>query len=162
MPVPWPFQLLADTVLVVHVAVVLFVILGLVLVIAGNWRAWHWVNTLAFRLVHLATIGVVVAEAWLGIVCPLTTLEMWLRAQARATTYEGRFLEHWLQALLFWDAPSWVFTSAYTAFGLAVVATWWRYPPARRRLSPAGTPPATGPTAAHAPARPAPPAGGRW
>ena len=54
--------------------------------------------------------------------CPLTTLEMWLRSQARGSTYAGNFIEHWLQALLFWQAPPWVFTAVYTLFGLAVGA----------------------------------------
>lgn len=126
------YQLLADAVLVLHVSLVLFVVGGLVLVVVGNLRSWPWVNAWWFRLAHLLTIGVVVAEAWWGVVCPLTTLEMWLRAQARDSTYAGSFIEHWLQALLFWQAPPWVFTVAYTLFGLAVAAAWWRFPPRRR------------------------------
>jgi hypothetical protein len=126
------YQFLADAVLVLHVAIVLFVVGGLVLIVLGNLRAWAWVNAWWFRLVHLATIGVVVAEAWWGVVCPLTTLEMWLRQQAQGRTYSGSFIEHWLQALLFWQAPPWVFTAAYSLFALAVVAAWWRFPPRRR------------------------------
>ncbi|MBA2964286.1 MULTISPECIES: DUF2784 domain-containing protein [Ramlibacter] len=164
MPFAWPYQLLADAVLVAHLAVVLFVVAGLVLVVLGNRRHWPWVNAPAFRLAHLATIAVVVAEAWLGLVCPLTTLEAWLRSRAGAPVDDSRVLEHWLQALLFWDGPPWVFTAGYTLFGLAVVASWWRWPPRRRRAdpSPAATPPAAGPTRARSPARPAPPAGGQW
>lgn len=126
------YQLLADLVLMLHVSLVLFVVGGLVLIVLGNLRGWPWVNAWWFRLAHIATIGVVVAEAWWGIVCPLTTLEMWLREQARDSTYSGSFIEHWLQALLFWQAPPWVFTAAYTLFGLAVAAAWWQFPPRRR------------------------------
>ena len=129
---PLPFQVLADAVLALHVALVLFVVAGLVLVVGGNVRRWGWVNHLWFRLLHLAAIAVVVGEAWLGVVCPLTTLEMWLRAQAGAVRYGGGFIEHWLARLLYYDAPAWVFTSAYTLFGAAVVASWWWFPPARR------------------------------
>jgi len=129
---PLPFQVLADAVLALHVALVLFVVAGLVLVVGGNVRRWGWVNHLWFRLLHLAAIAVVVGEAWLGVVCPLTTLEMWLRAQAGAVRYGGGFIEHWLARLLYYDAPAWVFTSAYTLFGAAVAATWWWFPPARR------------------------------
>jgi hypothetical protein len=128
-----PFQLLADAVLALHVALVLFVVGALVLVVGGNLLGWRWVNALWFRLAHLATIAVVAAEAWLGIVCPLTTLEMWLRARAKTATYEGSFIEHWLQAVLFWEAPAWVFTVAYSVFALAVAAAWWYFPPERRR-----------------------------
>lgn len=126
-------QWLADGVLLLHVAIVVFVIGGLVLVVAGNLRGWPWVNSLWFRLAHLAAIGIVVAEAWFGIVCPLTTLEMHLRRQAGGTGYAGSFIEHWLQRLLYYDAPGWVFTLAYSLFGLAVVAAWWYFPPRLRR-----------------------------
>ena len=124
-----PFELLANAVLVLHVSIVLFVVGGLVLVVAGNLLSWKWVNSIWFRLAHLAAIAVVVAEAWFGFVCPLTTLETWLRAKAGTATYSGGFIEHWLRVLLFWEAPLWVFTAAYTAFGLAVVAAWWYFPP---------------------------------
>ena len=127
------FQLLADAVLVLHGAIALFVVAGLVLVVAGNWRRWQWVNRLGFRLAHLAAIGVVVAESWFGVACPLTTLELALRARAGASTYRGNFIEHWLQALLYYDAPPWVFTLAYSLFGLLVAASFWYFPPVRAR-----------------------------
>ena len=128
-----PYQLLADVVLSLHVAIVVFVGGGLVLIIVGNLCAWHWVNVLWFRLAHLAAIAIVVAEAWFGAVCPLTSLEMWLRAKARATTYAGSFVEHWLQRILYYEAPAWVFTLGYTIFALIVVATWWYFPPRSTR-----------------------------
>lgn len=124
-----PYQLLADAVLSLHVAIVAFVVGSLVLIIVGNLRTWRWVNALWFRLTHLAAIGVVVAEAWFGVACPLTSLEMSLREKARATTYAGSFIEYWLQRILYYDAPTWVFTVGYSLFGLAVAATWWYFPP---------------------------------
>lgn len=132
---PLPYQLLADAVLTLHVATVIFVVGGLVFIIVGNLRAWQWVNALWFRLAHLAAIAVVVAEAWVGAVCPLTSLEMWLRAKTRTTTYAGSFIEHWLQRLLYYDAPTWVFTLAYSLFGLVVIAAWWYLPPRSRRCA---------------------------
>jgi polyferredoxin len=128
-----PYQLLADAVLALHVAIVVFVVGGLVVIVIGNLRAWPWVNAAWFRLSHLIAIAVVVAEAWLGTVCPLTSLEMSLREKARATTYAGSFVEHWLQRILYYDAPAWVFTLGYSLFALAVVATWWYFPPRFRR-----------------------------
>ena len=124
-----PYQLLADAVLALHVAIVAFVIGGLLGIFVGNRLGWRWVNSLWFRLVHLGTVGIVIAEAWLGAVCPLTTFEMRLRAQAHAPTYSGSFIGHWLQRLLYYDAPPWVFVLAYSLFGLLVVASWLVYPP---------------------------------
>jgi hypothetical protein len=125
------WSLLADLVLFTHVLTVLFVVLGLVLIILGNLRSWRFVNAWWFRLTHLATIGVVVAQSWLGITCPLTTLELWLRAQAGEATYAGGFIEHWLSRLLYFNAPPWVFVLAYSVFGAMVLAAWWRWPPRR-------------------------------
>lgn len=127
------YQLLANGVLALHLAVVLFVAGGLLAVLVGNLQRWHWVNALWFRLAHLAAIAFVVAQAWLGQVCPLTTLEMWLRARAGASTYGGGFIEHWMQRLLYHDAPDWVFVLVYSLFGLLVLASWFYYPPVSRR-----------------------------
>lgn len=127
-----PYLLLADLVLALHCGVALFVVGGLAAVLIGNRCGWSWVNGLRFRLIHLAAIAVIAGQAWLGRLCPLTTLEMWLREQAGAATYSGSFIGYWLQTLLYWDAPAWVFILVYTLFGLAVVASWWYYPPRRR------------------------------
>jgi hypothetical protein len=128
-----PYQLLADLVLATHVAVVLFVIGGLAAILVGNFRGWRFVNAWWFRAAHLAAIAVVAAQAWLGIACPLTTLESALRVKAGGAAYETSFLEYWLTRLLYYDAPAWVFTAAYTLFGLAVAAAWWWFPPRSAR-----------------------------
>jgi len=127
-----PYQLLADAVLTVHFAIVVFVVGGLPLIVIGNVRGLIFVNGWWFRVTHLAAIMVVAAQTWLGVACPLTTLEGWLRSQAGQATYESSFIEHWLGRILFYEAPGWVFTAAYTLFGLAVVTAWWRFPPQRR------------------------------
>jgi polyferredoxin len=97
---------------------------------------WRWVNRRWFRAAHLAAIAVVVGQAWLGITCPLTTLESWLRALAGSAPYNAGFIEHWVQRILFYEAPAWVFVTAYTLFGLLVAGVWWRYPPERRKPGP--------------------------
>lgn len=132
---PHNYLLLADCVLVIHTSLVLFVVGGLPLIIAGNLLDWRWVNGWRFRSLHLATIAVVVAESWLGFTCPLTTLESWLRAQGGGQIYGESFIEHWLQAILFYRAPSWVFTLVYTLFAACVAGVWWYFPPRKRARS---------------------------
>ena len=130
---PLPFQLLANLVLALHVALVAFVVGGLAVIVIGNIRNWRWVNTAWFRIAHVCAIVFVAAEAWLGVVCPLTALEMSLRAKAHEPTYVGSFIEYWLQRILYYQAPAWVFTLAYSVFALAVMATWWLFPPNFKR-----------------------------
>jgi hypothetical protein len=129
------YRLAADAVLAVHVAFVGFVVIGLVLVLVGAVLGWRWVRSPVFRGLHLVAIGYVVLESWFGVRCPLTVWEMALRARAGDVTYGGDFIQHWLQAVLYYDAPTWVFTVAYTAFGLLVVASWFLVPPRRRQPS---------------------------
>jgi hypothetical protein len=128
---PTAYRLLADAVLAVHVGFVAFVVVGLVLVFAGGALGWRWVRNRRFRGLHLAAIAVVVAQAWLGVVCPLTTLEMALRRRAGDAAYAGSFIAHWMEELLYFDAPVWVFVVAYTVFGAVVVGSWWWVRPGR-------------------------------
>ncbi len=122
-------RVLADLVLVCHVGFVVFVVAGLLVILFGGFRGWKWVRNPWFRAAHLAAIGVVVVQAWFGVVCPLTTLEMALRDRAGEATYDGAFIAHWLERLLFYDAPLWVFVVCYTGFAVAVIASWWKFPP---------------------------------
>ncbi|MCK9505499.1 MAG: DUF2784 domain-containing protein [Porticoccaceae bacterium] len=123
------YQILADAVLILHFGVVLFVALGLPAIVIGNKLGWFWANIFWWRLAHVVAIGVVALQAWLGQYCPLTILESWLRQSAGVAIYESSFIEYWLQRLLYYEAPLWVFALVYTGFGLAVVWAWWRYPP---------------------------------
>ncbi len=123
------YQLFADMILLLHFGIVLFVVLGLPIILLGNRVGWFWVNNRWWRLAHLMTIAVVVLQAWLGRYCSLTTFESTLRAQAGQVGYERSFIEHWVQRILYVDAPMWVFTVVYTVFALLVAWAWWRFPP---------------------------------
>lgn len=127
-------RFLADLVLVVHAAVVVFVVGGLVLILVGRLRGWRLVDSLWFRCAHLVAIAVVAAQSWLGLACPLTSLEMWLRIGGGDDAYAGGFVAHWVQRFLYYEAPQWVFTLGYTAFGMIVAATWWYLPPRSRSI----------------------------
>jgi Protein of Unknown function (DUF2784) len=119
------YLLAADSVLLVHALFVAFVIIGLILILAGRPLSWAWVRNPWFRLAHGAGIAIVVLQAWLGVVCPLTTLEMSLRERAGVAVYSGSFVAHWLEAVLYYQAQPWVFTVAYTVFGALVAASWF-------------------------------------
>ena len=42
---------------------------------------------------------------------------MKLRSQAGDIVYHGSFIAHWIDKLVFYQAPSWVFILCYTLFG---------------------------------------------
>lgn len=134
MDSPALFLALANLILVVHGLFVLFVVLGLLLVVVGGSLKWRWIRNRRFRLAHLAAIAFVVAESWVGLVCPLTSLENRLRGLAGHAGYEGGFIEFWLHRLLFFELPGWVFIAGYTAFGALVAFCWRAFPPAGREL----------------------------
>lgn len=118
-------MLAADALLILHFSFVLFVVLGLILVLIGKLLSWSWVRNPWFRITHLAAILVVVLQAWLGVLCPLTRWEMQLRAEVGETTYSGSFIAYWLDKFLYYQAPPWVFILLYTLFGLLVVIAWY-------------------------------------
>jgi len=120
---------IADLVLLLHFAYVLFVVGGLALVWLGHARGWRWVRNWWFRVLHFAAIALVAVEAVVGVMCPLTVLEDMLRpGEERGTS----FVQRWVHALLFWDWPLWVFTAIYLAFTALVAATFVLLPPNRR------------------------------
>ena len=119
------YLLAADAVLLVHALFVAFVVFGLVLILAGGVLRWGWVRNPWFRVAHLSAIGVVVVQSWLSVICPLTNLEMAFRSRAGDAVYPGSFIGYWLETLLYYDAPAWVFVVCYTAFGALVVTSWF-------------------------------------
>ncbi len=123
----------ADAVLLVHVAFVAFVVLGQLYVMLGWALSWRTARNRLFRHLHLAAIGVVVLQAWLGLVCPLTLLELHLRGGDAGWSEGQSFIGYWLSRLLYYQAPAWVFTTVYTLFGLVVLSCYLGYPPRRRK-----------------------------
>lgn len=123
------FGVAADLLLAIHFGVVLFIVGGLAAIGLGYWRNWRWVRHPAFRWGHLAAIAVVAGQALLGKTCPLTDWEQALRRQAGGGgRYEGSFISHWIQRIIFYEAEPWVFTLSYVVFFAAVVSTFWLVP----------------------------------
>ena len=121
----------ADAILIVHALFVAFVVVGLLLIIVGGFRNWGWVRGFRFRILHLAAIGLVVLQAWMGAICPLTLWEMQLRELGGDLTYSGGFIAYWLHRLLYFRAPPIVFAVAYTLFAALVAASWFWVRPRR-------------------------------
>ncbi len=117
--------MLADLVFLLHAGVVLFNVGGLLIIAIGGCLGWVWVLHRAFRITHVALMAFVTAEAIFGMTCPLTLLEDWLRGVA----IEPRFVQRWVSALIYWNAPPWVFTLLYAVFLFAVIAAWFVWPP---------------------------------
>jgi len=120
--------MLADAVVAVHLLIVLFVVAGVPLVYLGVALRWTWVRSWRWRLLHLAAILFITAESIFGVSCPLTVWEDALRNRQAGTG----FIERWVDQLLFYDAPAWVFTAAYVAFAALVLITWAAVPPTRQ------------------------------
>ena len=99
---------LADVVLVVHFAFVLFVCLGGLL--ALRWPRVAWVH------VPVALYGA--AIEFVGFVCPLTPLEVTLRRMGGEAGYEGGFIERYITAALY---PEGLTRDIQLALGIAVL-----------------------------------------
>jgi len=136
-------RLLADTIVAAHAAFVAFVILGMAVILVGLILRWRWVRNFWFRVLHLAAIGVVVAEAAAGVACPLTVWEGALRKQAGQLAYPGDFVGYWAHRLIFFQAEPWVFTLLYGLFGASVLIAFIAGPPRRPGRAPDDAPRAT-------------------
>jgi hypothetical protein len=121
---------LADALVVIHFAYVLFVAGGMIAILLGILRHWSWVRNFWFRAIHLLLIGIVVVETFLNIECPLTDWEDSLREAAGVTVEKGTFIGRWVHALMFFNAP-WLWPIVYSLFGLAVLLAFIFAPPRR-------------------------------
>ena len=90
------FRILADATVAVHLAFVLFVILGGLIV--ARWRGVAWV--------HIPAAAWAAWVEFAGWVCPLTPLENWLREQGGGTAYSSSFIEHYLLPILYPESLS--------------------------------------------------------
>jgi hypothetical protein len=125
--------MMADVLLVVHFLIAGFIVLGLVAVWLGAALGWRCVRNPWFRYLHLGAIAFVAAEAVLGVACPLTVWEDLLRGGRSLNGGAESFVSRWVRALLFYQAPEWVFTAAYVAWTLATLATLRLVPPRANR-----------------------------
>jgi hypothetical protein len=102
------YKILADAVLLLHLAFILFVVFGGLL--ALRWRRIAWV--------HLPAACWGAAVEVTGWICPLTPLENRLRLSAGAQAYRGSFLEHYLVPIVY---PAGLTPEIQVALGVALV-----------------------------------------
>ena len=122
------WRLLADLVLVTHLAFVLFTALGALLV-------WRWPR-LAYVHIPVVVYGVIIEVV--GFRCPLTPLEKSLRRRAGGAGYDGGFVEHHVVPVLYpgeWTATTRI--SVSVALVVANAAVYWLVWRSRHRAVPA-------------------------
>ena len=73
---------MADLILAIHFALVIFIVAGLITIYAGLCFHWRWIRNRGFRITHLLAMAFVTLESVVGFVCPLTTWENALRERS--------------------------------------------------------------------------------
>jgi hypothetical protein len=131
-------SLLADLVVLAHLAFIAFAALGGLLVLRWRWLAW----------LHLPAVLWGVGIELTGDVCPLTPLEKWLRASAGGSAYAGGFIDHYVLPLVYppgLGREVQVLLAASLALAnAALYLCIWRRRRSARAHAPIGGPRATG------------------
>ncbi|HEV3203475.1 MAG TPA: DUF2784 family protein [Gemmataceae bacterium] len=127
------YGLLADAIVAVHVAYVVYILFGQLAILTGWVWGWQWIRNPWFRLTHLVAIVIVALEAIGGIECPLTKWEADLRGLAGQEVADATFIGRFTHAILFYDVPLWILNTCYIALALVVVGTLLLIPPRFRK-----------------------------
>ena len=127
------YALAADALVGIHILYVAYIVVGLVLILVGLRRKWNWVRNPWFRVTHLLAILIVIYEIIVRANCPLTTWEMQLRAMAGQAVNQATFMDRLLTFILVADAPRWLVSGLYFAFGLAITLVFVFAPPRWKR-----------------------------
>ncbi|HET9819115.1 MAG TPA: DUF2784 domain-containing protein [Rhodanobacteraceae bacterium] len=110
----------ALSILALHLAIIAFNVAGCVLVPIGAWRDWRWVREFWWRLAHLASLAVVALQAMFGRACFLT---IW-QGDLSGGTQTQPLIAGWIDTLIYWPLPLWVFAVAYAVVFAYVIALW--------------------------------------
>jgi len=131
-------SLLADLTAYLHGAVVVYLLGGLLVILAGLWRGWAVAKAFWFRFTHLCCWLVVTAFAIVGQPCPLTTLEQYFRELADPSgAYQGSFLAYQVHRAIHLQLSEFhqqVLAGLTVALFAAVAALYfWRGPRGQRK-----------------------------
>jgi hypothetical protein len=127
-------NILAEAVLIAHLAVIAFNLFGLIAIPLGGWLGWGFVRVRWWRRLHLGLLAVVALQALAGRACILTILQA---ALVGADTGRTPLIMGFVNRIIFWPLPLWVFTTIYAFIWVYALALWWIVPPARHAPMPA-------------------------
>jgi len=99
---------LADAVLVLHLAY-------LVYLPVGPYLAWRWPHTI---WLHAACLATAIVSITIGFDCPLTSWEQTLRTRGGQRAYRNGFVDHYLTGRVFPHGGAWI---VQIAFAVAIV-----------------------------------------
>jgi hypothetical protein len=123
------YSLLARLVLVVHLAIIVFNVVGLVVIPLGAWRGWRFVRIWWWRALHLAILALVAIQALLARACFLTLWQAALQQRGGEIASSAPLIERWVHALIFWPLPLWFFAALYVAICFYALLLWRLVPP---------------------------------
>ena len=119
----------ALAILGIHLVIIVFNVVGCIAVPIGAWRRWRWVREFWWRLAHLLCLLVVAVQALAGRACFLTILQ----ADAAGHTHGVQpLIAGWINHVIYWPLPLWVFAAGYVAVFLYVIGLWIWVRPQRR------------------------------
>ena len=121
-------QIAATLILLVHLAVVAFNVVGLVAIPLGKWLGWGFVRDFWWRFAHVLSLAVVALQAVLGRACFLTIWESALRSSADAAV-PPPMIADWINSVLYWPLPLWMFAAGYVGVLLYALMLWRWVPP---------------------------------
>ena len=117
--------LLYEIVLLFHFCIFLFITLSFLLIPIGYYQKWEWVKNRYYRLIHLILMGIIFIETILGFICPLTTLENFLRNDIEINNKITQIIHQ----IMYWDLPTYQFITLYLLSLLYLIFLWFFFKP---------------------------------
>jgi uncharacterized protein DUF2784 len=115
----------AEAVLAAHIAVILFNVFGLIVVPIGAARGWRFVHIAWWRMLHVAMLAAVAVQALASRACILT---LWQSDLTGSAARPPPLIASWVNRLIYWKLPIWIFAALYTVVFVYAVALLWLVP----------------------------------
>ena len=118
---------IADFILFIHLIIAIFISAGMLIFPIGGLRSWRWCKNFSLRVTHLGLIVVVFIETLIGVNCPLTVVENYLRAQDTHQSFIGSLMSN----TLYWNMSEALFFHLYGICVVWVLILWVLFPPSK-------------------------------